>query len=353
MARTSRARERDGPLRITHVVVSDAFAGTERYICDVTVELVRRGHDLAVVGGDATTMRRLLEERAGWRPGHGAGQALGSLVAGGRRDLVHTHETKADFVGAASWPVVGGVQVSTRHILAPRGSAPAARRLAPLVRRRIAREIAVSEFVAAQLQGSVTDVVVNGVHSVADTAATATSRTVLVAQRLEGEKATATALQAWARTGLGERGWRLQVAGAGPDRSELEALARGLGVVASVDFLGWVADMPALYLASAVFLATAPAEPLGLSVLEAMARGLPVVATDAAGHRETVGQVGAAALFQPGDDAACALQILRLAQDPDLRVSYGRELADLQRSQLSIESHVDGLEAVYRRACRG
>ena len=337
-------------MRISHVLVSGAFAGTERYVCEVTAELVRRRHDVVVVGGSPDVMPALLATGVVWRPGSSPWQALRSLSLGGRCDIVHTHETKADFVGAVAWVATGGRQVSTRHILAPRGFRPSTQRLARVVRRRIVREVAVSEFVATSLHESIDDVLVNGLAVVPEVARIRDSRTVLMAQRLEVEKDTATAVRAWAQSGLGERGWRLEIAGAGPEGTALRTLSAQLGVSDSVNFLGWVADMPALYLASAVFLATAPAEPLGLSVLEAMARAVPVVATDAAGHRETVGRASAPRLFPVGDAQGCARLLAELAQDADSRATYGAELRALQRRCFSIEAHVDGLEAIYHRA---
>lgn len=337
-------------MRISHVLVSDAFAGTERYVCEVTGELVRRGHDVVVVGGSPEAMPGLLAPGITWRPGSSPREAVRTVSLGGRRDIVHTHETKADFVGAATWLATGGRQVSTRHILAPRGFRPGAQRLARLVRHRIAREVAVSEFVATQLGDSIDDVLVNGLTVVPEVAASRESRVVLVAQRLETEKDTATAVRAWAASGLGERGWRLQIAGKGPDAVALQALSDELGVSRSIDFLGFVADIAARYLASAIFVATAPAEPLGLSVLEAMARAVPVVATDAAGHRETVGTASAPRLFPVGDAASCARRLVELADDGDARAAYGVELRELQRRSFSIEAHVDGLERIYGRA---
>lgn len=337
-------------MRISHVLVSDSFAGTERYVCEVTGELVRRGHDVVVVGGSPEVMPGLLAEGIRWRPGSSPREALRTVSLGGRRDIVHTHETKADFVAAASWIATGGRQVSTRHILASRGFRPSARRAARLVRSRIVREVAVSEFVAAALGESIDDVLVNGLTVVPEVAATQDSRTVLVAQRLEAEKDTATAVRAWAASALGDRGWRLEIAGSGPESVALQALSAQLGVSDSVDFLGWVPDMAARYLASAVFVATAPAEPLGLSVLEAMARAVPVVATDAAGHRETVGTATAARLFPVGDAQVCARRLVELADDGAARAAYGAELRALQRKSFSIEAHVDGLERIYDRA---
>lgn len=341
-----------GGLRVVHVLGTALFAGTERYVLEVSAELAARGHRVHVVGGEPAAMQRLLPAGVRWSPGATTPRALRSLAAAGRQDVVHSHTSKGDFTALIAAPATGGRRVSTRHILAPRGYDGLARRLAPLVRAALARELAVSAFVAAGVETTPDAVVVNGVRPVADTGARRGSQgpRVLIAQRLEPEKDTATGLRAWAASGLGERGWRLLVAGDGAERAGLEALAGQLGVAGSTDFLGWLPDPAGAYETAQVLLATAPGEPCGLSVIEAMAHGLPVVAAGAGGHVETVGRCRDAALFPPGDAAGAAAHLRRLADDERVREDYGRALQVLQRRELDLAVHVDQLERVYRDA---
>jgi glycosyltransferase involved in cell wall biosynthesis len=72
------------------------------------------------------------------------------------------------------------------------------------------------------------------------------------------------------------------IAGAGPQESDLLRLARELGLSDRVQLLGWVdpADLPAFYRSLDVFLHPARSEPFGVSVVEAMSSGLPVIASD-------------------------------------------------------------------------
>lgn len=337
-------------LRLTQVVSTDSFAGTERYVVDVAAALQRRGHDVAVVGGPADRMRELLRPGVGWRPGSDTASTLRSLAAGGRRDIVHSHMTKADFCALIAAPVTGGRRVSTRHLTVHRGFTPAARRLAPVVRRALAAEIAVSRFVSDAVEVPSDLVLLNGVLPV-DRIGPEPERgpVVLVAQRLAPEKDTSTALRAWARSGLAGRGWSLVVAGVGDERPTLEGLAVELGVADSVEWLGWVGDMASLYASCSLLLAPAPTEPCGLTILEAMAAGLPVVAAGAGGNTETLGQEPTAALFAPGDAQAAADHLMRLAGDPRLRLEYGGLLQRLQRERLTLAGHVDRLEELYLR----
>ena len=334
------------PLRITHVVTNAEFAGTERYVVEVSAQLQERGHDVAIIGGKPESMRALVPPAVRWREGTTAPQALRTLTSDGRRDIVHSHVAKSDFVALAAAPLTGGARVSTRHITAPRGYTPLARRLGHVVRAALATEIAVSRWTSDQLDRPTDVVLLNGVQPQPDADAPRED-VVLLAQRLDPEKDTATALHAWARSGLADRNWTLRVAGAGVELPMLTALAAELGITGSTRFDGWLAVLADSYRSASIFLAPAPTEPCGLSILEAMAQGLPVIAAASGGTLETVGSHPDAVLFPAGDVDAAAAQLRRLADDPTRRESYGVALRDLQRRSFSIEAHVDGLEQVY------
>lgn len=339
---------RGDTLRIAHVVVTPAFAGTERYVVEVASAQAAQGHQVAVVGGLPSQMRALLPAEVAWYPGGAPREALASLRRVGRRDVVHSHMTKADFVALAAAPSTRGRRFSTRHITAPRGHGRAARLLAPVVRRALHAEIAVSEFVAGELETRPDAVLVNGVRP-QEAGPEHRQDTVLVAQRLAPEKDTPTALAAFAASGLVGRGWTLTVAGDGPERPALERQAAGLGIGDAVRFLGWVDDPADLLATSAVLLSTATAEPCGLSILEAMAVATPVVSAASGGPLETVGQLPGAVLFPPGDVDAAGQALARLARDPDGRRSYGAQLRALQQARFDLDGHVAGLQEVYRR----
>src|SRR6185436_15669845 len=118
------------------------------------------------------------------------------------------------------------------------------------------------------------------------------------------------AVRAFAASGLANDGWRLTIAGDGALRGELEDLAASLRLGGAAEFLGHRRDMWELMRSTGVLLAPRTDEAFGLSVVEAMARGLPVVAAGSGAHLETVGSAPGAALFIPGDsdDAAHLLR---------------------------------------------
>jgi glycosyltransferase involved in cell wall biosynthesis len=338
-------------LRITHVLANAEFAGTERYVVNVSHELVRRGHDVAAIGGAPDRMPALLGEIP-WSPGPDARHALGALLSGGPRDVVHSHMTKADFCALAASPVTHAKRVSTRHIVAARGFSRTARRLAPVVRRSLSCELAVSRFVSDALERPADVVLLNGVPRL-EMAAGPRRRSVLIAHRLAPEKQTETALRGFALSGLAAQGWRFVVAGSGGEHAALRRLADDLGIADSTDWLGWVDDTTSLYLSEGVLAAPAPGEPCSLTILEAMAAGMPIVASASGGNLETMGQLPTAAFHPPGDAQAMADQLVRLAADDAARAAYGAGLRALQRQRLTLEIHVDGLEAVYAAVTGG
>ncbi|WEG09193.1 glycosyltransferase family 4 protein [Microbacterium horticulturae] len=326
---------------------SDAFAGVERYVSVLAPALVDLGADVTVIGGAEEPMRGALGTRARFIPAPSVRSALRALRSLHAPDIVNTHMSEGDLVGLLYARRGATRLVSTRHFAAPRGGSPAVRTAFRAARRRFAADIAISGFVAGEVRVP-SDVILTGVPP-AEAADTDRESFVLVAQRLESEKNTALALRAWAASAGPMRGWTLRVAGQGALRGDLERLASDLGVRGSVEFLGYRSDVSELMDAAGVFLASAPLEPYGLSVVEAMAHGLPVIAAGGGGHLETVGAAEHAALFAPGDVQGAADGLTALIDDESARRAYGEELRALQQREFSVERWACQTMDVYRR----
>ena len=120
----------------------------------------------------------------------------------------------------------------------------------------------------------------------------------------------------------------LWLAGEGPERASLTQRAERLGIATRVRFLGWRDDVPRLYGAADLFVCPSRHEPLGNVVIEAWARGVPVVAARAAGPAALV-EDGVTGLLVPVDDApALAEALVRVLADGAL----GRRLAAAGRA---------------------
>jgi glycosyltransferase involved in cell wall biosynthesis len=331
--------------RVVHVVRSDAFAGVERYIAATASELAARGWPVTVVGGEPAAMRRSLPAEVEFRPASGVRAVYRGLREVRRCVIVHAHMTAAELPAALRKRSLGARLVVTRHFAAPRGGTPLGRVAARLIERRVDLEIAISRFVADAVGGRAV-VVHNGVQD-GSPAASARARVVVLAQRLEPEKDTGTALRAWAASGLADAGWRLVVHGTGSESGRLRELAASLSVNESVTFAGFTDDVRAVLRTAEIMLAPAPAEPFGLAVVEAMAEGTPVVAAAGGAHPETLGPDGR--YFAPGDVDACAAQLRALGHAAeDERRAVGARLRERQRTLFGIGTHVDQLERLYR-----
>ncbi len=149
---------------------------------------------------------------------------------------------------------------------------------------------------------------------------------VLCVARQYPRKRVADLLYAFKQVHTREPRVRLTIVGAGPEHTRLRSLAHVLGLGSVVYFTGALPDerdVVAWFGRSAVFCLPSVQEGFGMVLLEAMASGLPVVATTAGAVPEVVPQHQAGILVPPRDPAALAAALLELLQQPDLRAAYG------------------------------
>jgi len=142
--------------------------------------------------------------------------------------------------------------------------------------------------------------------------------------RLAEIKAQDVLLKAFARLPASENSPHLLVVGGGPLESDLRQLARTLGIDARTHFVGFQPD-PTPYLAMmTVFALTSKSEGHPLSVLEAWAQSLPVVASRVGGLPDLISEGETGILFDSGNDAELAACLLRLLHDDAKREQLGR-----------------------------
>ena len=145
---------------------------------------------------------------------------------------------------------------------------------------------------------------------------------------------------------------RLLVVGDGPLRGEVERRCAVSDLAGRVELAGWV-DEPAALLATAdLYVLTSDAENCPLSLLEAMAAGLPVAATAVGGVPEVVRDGVDGLLCPAGDVAAMTGALARLAADPYLRKTCGGAARARILDGYTLDHCLDGLLASYA-ASRG
>lgn len=227
----------------------------------------------------------------------------------------------------------------------------------PLLRSAIGsadRVLATSESLAARLRehGVATEAVRHGVPppSQGFRRAPAAEPRFLFVGRLSVEKGPELLLRAFARLAEAMPESRLRIGGDGPLRDQLEGLSRSLGIESAVSFLGHL-DLAALERElSAAWALVAPslwAEPFGLIAIDAIVRGVPVVASATGGFAESVAHGHEGLLVRNGDESALFGALEEIAQGrsfPDRAIDPER-VRDA-RARYSLPEHIGRLRQV-------
>jgi len=146
---------------------------------------------------------------------------------------------------------------------------------------------------------------------------------------------------------------RLLLVGDGPLRHELTLLADRLRIRSKVVFAGFRADVDEVLPLAEVFVLPSLAEGLPNAVLEAMAAGLPVVATAVGGVPELVQEGRTGFLVPPGDPGPLADRLRILLREPDRGRRMGDAGRDRARREFTMDRMVDGVERVFGDAVAG
>jgi phosphatidylinositol alpha-mannosyltransferase len=273
-------------------------------------------------------------------------------------DVVHVHEPFAPSTGlwallAARAPLVATFHSGAESARLYDALAPVLRRLA----RRLAVRIAVSEAaarVARRRLGGTYEVIPNGIDTErfarAEPADLGPGRKLLFVGRLDARKGFRLAVAAFARLAPERPDLRLVVVGEGPERAALDAFPPELRE--RVVLLGALPnrDLPPIHAACDAFVApNVGGESFGIVLVEAMAAGLPVVASAIPGFDEVVRDGVDGVLVPPGDVGALTRTLARVLDDPPLAERLGRAGRERARA-FSWEAVLPRLEAAYRRA---
>jgi N-acetyl-alpha-D-glucosaminyl L-malate synthase BshA len=142
----------------------------------------------------------------------------------------------------------------------------------------------------------------------------------------------------------------LVMIGDGPDRPAAEEEARMLGVENSVSFLGKLDQIAPLLAAADLFLLPSQSESFGLSALEALASGVPVIGTNAGGLPEVVRDGETGVLCEVGDIPGMAAAALEILQDRKRWSEMSKLGAADARERFSRDAIVSKYETLYRKS---
>jgi glycosyltransferase involved in cell wall biosynthesis len=138
--------------------------------------------------------------------------------------------------------------------------------------------------------------------------------------------------------------------GDGPLRPSLEERASRLGIESAVRFTGIRFDVDRLAVNSDLFVLPSLQEGLPLALLDAMAVGMPVVATDVGGMGEVLVHESNALVVPPAESRSLSRAMLRFLEDPQLGRRCGAEARELMRREYTIDRMCAGYFDVFRCA---
>jgi glycosyltransferase involved in cell wall biosynthesis len=181
----------------------------------------------------------------------------------------------------------------------------------------------------------------------ASLATAAPRRVIACIGRLDRQKGVDWLLEAMPRAFAELPEHDLVLAGDGPERAPLAALAQRLGIAQRVRFVGFRRDVPEILAASDVLVLASRWEGMPNAVLEAMAAGRPVVATDVAGVAEALGPLAGEQIAPPNDPGQFVRKMVAILADPALAARLGRENQLRVRAEFSLPAMVAAYQRLY------
>ena len=355
-------------IKIAHIALQLDVGGMEKTIVEFARRADRERYELMFVS--MTTAGPVFDEikELGW-PVEALGIASGfrpgiiirlsRLFREWNTDIVHAHNTKPMLYGApaarlARVPVVIYTRHGQRH-----GATPKQNILFRLAAKCIDSVVSVSSDSARRsaddgIASSRLHTIRNGIDlDRFQFRGPFPDGPAVTVGRLSPEKDIATLLQAAAIAIREQPDFHLEIAGNGSCLDELRRLAAHLGIVKSVTFLGNVNDIPALLARASMSVLSSVTEGISLTLLEASARGLPVVATNVGGNPEVVVHETTGILVPPKDPTSLADAMLRLWRDPALRLRMGLAGRHHVKTQFDVRRMIDEYERLYERHLAG
>lgn len=356
--------DRSGRLRVCHLSMTLNTGGLERLLVDIG-----RFHDdaqfelsfvaLDELGPPARELQKLghpvftvdLQRQGKLR----AFSELTKILESRRIDLLHTHNTYAGFYGslAARWAKVPAV-INTQH---GRGCGQGTKlrwqfRIANQLTDRI---VGVSEDATGLCRSQdpprarKMQCIWNGIDlDRFDFHGPRLEPIAISVARLSPEKNYETLLQAVRLVVDRVPEFRLKLVGDGSERSRLETLTKELGIGEHVEFLGERQDIPALLRTAGFFVSSSKTEGISLTLLEAMAVGLPIVTTRVGGNPEIVVPGETGKLVPPLDPAGLAAAMLEMLDEQSRWPEMARAARDRVERNFNIREMVRHYEELYQ-----
>ena len=340
-------------MRIAQVMLARGFGGAERSFVDLSRALAARGHEVLAIGErDGMALPKLagiphvttvgVRCLGSWDPF--TVRAIRHELANFRPDVVQAHLARAARLAGRAAHAQGLPTLAKTH---------------NLVKTPYYKDI---DLLVPTTQAQSTHLVNAGIEPARIRRIPNFSGLVPVAEpplahpgppllktlgRFVAKKGFAVLLDAFAAVHAARPDARLVIGGDGPDAEALRQQARALGLADAVEFSGWIDDIATFLADASLFVLPSHDEPFGIVLLEAMARGVPIVTTPAVGPREIL--PADAAFFSDRDDVPALIAALEEALcDPRGAHARARRALQLFCEHYSEEVIVARYEALYR-----
>ena len=363
-------------MRILQICSAREIGGGERHLADLANGLVSRGHEILAAIAPGSPVRaelsslspeRIIELRMRNALSVRSGLKLSRLVRDQRIEIIHAHLARDYPLAALAAGRSVAQLVLTRHVLFPLS------KIHRLTSRRTSRVIAVSEAVADGLRAQnifAPDKIVT-IHNGIDverfargrggTGVPPVNRAGRIRVGMVGHLAPIKGQEEFIRAAAIICRTRDDVDFiiAGEDKSRdcenrarIEKLIRDLDLGGRVQLTGWIDDVATLLATLDLFVSPARSEPFGLSIVEAMAAGVPVIATASEGAREIIDAGESGRLVPIGEVEALAKAIEELLDDAHERGRLASKARVVAHSKFSLQTMVDRTEQLYREVIR-
>ena len=349
----------------------NTLGGAETYVKQMAPRLLQAGYAIRVItfmsGGTlvaelrnsgVTVIELGLKNKFDWK----AMIRLSSLWRADRPDLVHTHLYHAGIIGRIVAKVMGIRTVVVHQHGAERARSTVRSRIDRLTSPLVSRYVVTCRAVADLLQqregisGMKIVIIYNGIECLEPISPKpdkshqerlSSIPTIISVGRLSPEKGHNTLLEAMALLHTHQTQARLVLVGEGGSQIFLTERIKELNLNGFVHMLGTRRDVAELLANADIFALPSDWEGVSIALLEAMAAGLPVVATAVGGTPEVVIDGINGLLVPPHDPEALAGALSRLLIDPDLRQHIGETGRQSVRERFNIQHTVHQTQALY------
>lgn len=349
--------DRRKAMRIAQIMLARGFGGGERLFVDLCRSLAARGHAVLAIGRSESEALDLLADgplerlrvrcRGPWDPL--CRRAIARALARFEPDIVQTHLARASALGGGAARAARIPTIANLHNRIDLKYYPAIDLLVPTTADQ-ERYLRAAGVPPARIER------IPNFSAVAPVAAVRKPRgaggVVKALGRFVHGKGFDVLLAAAAAAAARGASFTVEIGGDGRERAALQALSERLGIAGRVAFPGWIDDVAAFLADADLFVLPSRDEAFGIVVLEAMARGVPIVATRVSGPLEVLDDESAV-LVEPDDPDALAAAVRSALDDPQAAQARARQALATFLARYTDDIVVGRYLSAYRRLALG